>query len=161
MSKMSERVRRLVGLENLLLKARRRQHECEREGGPGAGERAGQYALVVSRINEEIHSVDRSDLEEYLSHVETSLVPRISRRVEDAKDEMMQAAAQVVDGRHHLQELRTEYTDALERIRTLRERLGRDPFKPLDVRWGLGTPPPNSDRRTRDAHSLVKDHLKS
>ncbi len=161
MARMSERVRRLVGLENLLLKAKRRQRECERELGDKGGSRVSRYALVVSRIDEEIHSVDKHHLMDYLQYVEETLLERIARRVDATKGEMLAAATQLVDGKHQLHELRVEYTDALERIRTLRERLGRDPFKPLDVHFGAGVHPPNADRRTRDANILMREFLKS
>lgn len=161
MPKMSDQVRVLVGLENLLLKARRRYRECEREEGRSDGARGSLYKAVISRISEEIHSADRAKLEDYLDYMEQTLLPRIAKRVDGAKDEMVEAAKQIVDGRTQLHELRTEYTDALDRIRSVRERLGLDPFKPLEAHFGLGTHPPNADRRMRDAHDLVKEFLKS
>ena len=161
MTKMSDEVRLLVGLENLLLKARRRHRECEREEGGDKSPRALRYAELIGRLSEEIHTTDQSRLEEYLSYVEQSLLPRIATRVEATKEEMLEAAKQMVDARAHLMDLRTEYTDALERIRSVRERLGLDPFKPLDARFGLGPHPPNADRRVREAHNLSKGFLKS
>jgi len=161
MAKMSDEVRLLVGLENLLLKARRRHRECEREAAGSPAPRAKRYAELIARLSEEIHSTDQSRLEEYLSYVEQSLLPRIATHVEATKDEMLEAAKQMVDARGHLMDLRTEYTDALERIRSVRERLGLDPFKPLEARFGVGPHPPNADRRVREAHGLMKDFLKS
>ena len=57
MSRMSEKVRQLVGLENVLVKARRRFRECEREepGNPHTE----RYRDVIARISDEIHSADR------------------------------------------------------------------------------------------------------
>jgi hypothetical protein len=65
-----------------------------------------------------------------------------------------------VDGKHQLMELRTEYSDALERSRSVRERLSLDPFKPAEARFGLGPHPPRADRQLREAHDLVKEYLK-
>jgi len=161
MPKMSDQVRVLVGLENLLLKARRRYRESERDEGRSDGPRGSRYKSLIARISDEIHSADKTKLEEYLGYMEQSLLPRIGKRVEGTKDEMVEAAKQIVDGRANLHELRTEYTDALERIRSVRERLGLDPFKPLEAHFGLGAHPPNADRRLRDAHDLVKEYLKS
>ena len=160
MAKMSDLVRHLVGMENLLVKARRRHRECEREEGAD-GRRTGLYRDLITRISDEIHSADQGQLEEYLAYVEQNLLPRISRRVDATLGDMVGAAKQIVDGRISLQELRTEYTDALERVRSVRERLGLDPFKPVEIRFGLGNHPPNAERRTREAHDLVKEHLKS
>ncbi|MHC4958596.1 MAG: hypothetical protein ACYTGN_09475 [Planctomycetota bacterium] len=157
---MSEQVRHLVGLENTLLKARRRHHECEREQGP-KGAATQRYARMVERLSEEIHGADRQQLEEYLFYVETDLLPRIARKAETTKTDMVQAALHIVDGRHDLMELRRELTDALERVRSVRERLDMDPFPKPEAKFGLGAHPPNADRRVRDAHSLVKDFLKT
>jgi len=161
MSKMSDKVRQLVGLENILMKARRRYRECEREERETDGPRAQRYADLIQRLTEEIHGVDQSQLEEYLTYVEEHLLPRISRRVEEAKAEMLKAAEQIVDGKAHLHELRDEFTDALERVRTVRERLALDPFQPVQVKFGVGPQPPNAERQVREAHSLVKEYLKS
>lgn len=161
MSKMSDKVRQLVGLENILMKARRRHRECERDERRSHGPRAKQYAELIVRLSEEIHGADQSQLEEYLEYVEQHLLARISRRVEEAKAEMLEAALQIVDGKTHLHELRDEFTDALERVRTVRERLALDPFQPLQVKFGLGAHPPNAERHVREAHSLVKEYLKS
>jgi len=157
---MNEQVRHLIGLENLLAKARRRHRECERDEGSAQGPRARRYAELVTRIGEEIHQVDRGQLEEYLRYVEQDLVPRILQRVEGAKEKMVDAAKRVVAGKAHLLELRVEYSDALERSRSLRERLGQDPIMPLEARFGLGAHPPHADRTTREAHDLVKEYLK-
>jgi len=137
---MSEQVRHLIGLENLLAKARRRQRECERDEGSAQGPRTRRYAQLVSRLGEEIHQVDRGQLEEYLRYVEQDLVPRILQRVETAKEKMVDAAKHVVAG--------------------IRERLGQDPIMPLEARFGLGAHPPHADRATREAHDLVKEYLK-
>lgn len=161
MPKMSEQVRVLVGLENLLLKSRRRYRECEREEGRSDGPKGARYKTLIARISEEIHGADKAKLEEYLEYMEQVLLPRISNRVEASKDEMVEAAKQIVDGRTRLHELRTEYTDALERIRSVRERLALDPFKPVEAHFGLGAHPPNVDRRDRDAHDLVREYLKT
>ncbi|MHC4341979.1 MAG: hypothetical protein ACYSX0_17410 [Planctomycetota bacterium] len=159
---MKEEVRQLVGLENVLQMARRRHRECERELGSGPGTRAEQYAGLVVRLSGEIDSADQSLLEDYLTYVEENLLPRIARRVEEDKEQMVKAATKIVDGRLLLQELRSVYSDALDRIRTTREKLGRDPFKPLELSFGLSAhPPPNADRRLRDAHSLVREYLRS
>jgi hypothetical protein len=160
MPRMSEQVRQLIGLENLLARARRRQRECERDEGGPEGRRAKQYAELVRRLGEEIHAADRGQLEDYLRYVEGDLVPRILHRVEHAKEGMVEAAKRVVAGKAHLIELRTEYSDALERSRSVRERLGLDPIVPAEARFGLGSHPPHSDRATREAHDLVKDFLK-
>jgi hypothetical protein len=159
MSRMSERVRQLIGLENLLARARRRQRECERDEG-AEGVRTRRFADVVRRLGDEIHATDRAQLEAYLHYVEGDLVPRILQRVEGAKEGMVDAAKRVVAGRAHLQELRTEYSDALERSRSVRERLGLDPIVPAEARFGLGNHPPHSDRPTREAYDLVKEFLK-
>jgi hypothetical protein len=156
---MSEQVRHLIGLENLLSRARRRQRECERDEGAG-GVRTRRFADVVRRLGEEIHAVDRAQLEDYLRYVETDLVPRILHRVEGAKEGMVEAAKQVVAGKAHLLDLRTEYSDALERSRSVRERLGLDPIVPAEARFGLGSHPPHADRPTREAYDLVKEFLK-
>lgn len=160
MPRMSEQVRHLIGLENLLARARRRQRECERDEG-AEGVRTRRYADVVRRLGEEIHATDRAQLEEYLRYVEGDLVPRIQQRVEGAKEGMVDAAKRVVAGKAHLLELRTEYSDALERSRSVRERLGLDPIMPAEARFGLGGPPPHSDRATREAYDLVKEFLKA
>jgi len=156
MSRMSEQVRQLVGLENVLMKARRRFRECEREGVPGD-----RYKEVIDRLSGEIHSADKARLTEYLAYLETDLLPRMGQRVEDTLDGMVKAALDIVDGRHHVHELRADYSDALDRVRAVRERLGKDPFKPLDVKFGLGTHPPHADRRLREACTLVKEYMKS
>ena len=158
MTKMSEAVRQLVGLENLLGKARRRYRECEREALP---ERAETYRVAIERISDEIHSADKERLTEYLEYLESDLLPRMGNRAGETLDEMVQAALQVVEGRHHLTELRGEYSDALDRIRAVRERLERDPFKPIDIRFGPGMPPPHADRHLKEAFDLVKGHLRS
>jgi hypothetical protein len=154
---MSEQVRHLVGLENLLARARRRQRECERDA---EAPRARQYVDLVRRLGEEIHAADRTQLEAYLRYVEGDLVPRILHRVEHAKEGMVEGAKRVVAGKSHLLELRTEYADALERSRSVRERLGLDPIVPAEARFGLGTHPPHADRATRESYDLVKDFLK-
>jgi len=159
MSRMSEQVRHLIGLENLLARARRRQRECERDEGADAT-RTRRFAEVVRRLGEEIHATDRTQLEEYLRYVEGDLIPRILHRVEGAKEGMVEGAKRVVAGRGHLMELRTEYSDALERSRSVRERLGLDPIVPAEARFGLGGHPPHSDRPTREAYDLVKEFLK-
>ena len=158
--KMSEQVRQLVGLENTLQKARRRHRECEREQGPEHLQTA-RYADLIGRLSEEIHGADQAQLQEYLGYIEGALLPRITQRVEATKEEMVEAATQIVDAKHHLMELRAEFTDALERVRSVRERLSLDPFQPIEAKFGLGTYPPNAERRVRDAHGLVKDYLKS
>jgi len=160
MARMSEQVRHLIGLENLLLKARRRHRECERDEGSSQGPRTRQYRSLIRRLGDEIHAADRRQLEDYLTYVEQDLIARIAKRVERTKDEMVEAARQVVDGKHQLMELRTEYSDALERSRSVRERLGLDPFKPAEARFGLGPHPPHADRQVREAHDLVKEYLK-
>ncbi|HEX5138662.1 MAG TPA: hypothetical protein VFY93_16950 [Planctomycetota bacterium] len=156
---MSEQVRHLIGLENLLARARRRQRECERDEGADAT-RTRRFAEVVRRLGEEIHATDRTQLEDYLRYVEGDLIPRILHRVEGAKEGMVEAAKRVVAGKGHLTELRTEYSDALERSRSVRERLGLDPIVPAEARFGLGSHPPHSDRPTREAYDLVKEFLK-
>jgi hypothetical protein len=161
MSKMSDQVRRLVGLENLLTKARLRHRECRREEGSPNGPRALQYAELVERLSEELHSTDRAQLEEYLAYLEETLLSRVDRKVEALKERMVNAALELVDARTGLNDLRSEFTDALDRIRSLRERLGRDPFRPLETHFGLGVHPPNAERRVRDAHALVKEFLRS
>lgn len=160
MPRMSEQVRHLIGLENLLARARRRQRECERDEGTADGQRGRRYADLVRRLGEEIHATDRTQLEDYLKYVEGDLVPRILHRVETAKDAMVDGAKRVVAGKAHLLELRTEYSDALERSRSVRERLGLDPIVPAEARFGLGPHPPHADRATREAHDLVKEFLK-
>lgn len=159
MSRMSEQVRHVIGLENLLARARRRQRECERDEGAN-GARTRRFGEVVRRLGEEIHAVDRVQLEQYLRYVEGDLVPRILQRVEGAKEAMVDAAKQVVAGKAHLLDLRTEYTDALERSRSVRERLGLDPIVPAEARFGLGTHPPHADRPVREAYDLVREFLK-
>jgi len=161
MPQMSEQVRQLVGLENLLVKARRRYRECEREAPGGEHPRAPQYRLVIRRIADEMRSADDALLKEYLTYLEGMLLPRMSRKVEETLDTMVEQATHIVDNRHALNEMRAEYTDALDRIRAVRERLGRDPFKPQTVKFGLGTHPPHADRRVRDAFDLVKGYLRS
>ena len=161
MPKMSEQVRRLVGLENLLSKARRRHRECRREEGGPDGPRTLRYADVVERLSDELHSTDKEQLEQYLSYLEETLLARVDRKVETIKAQMVGAALQLIDARADLNELRSEFTDALDRIRSLRERLGRDPFRPLETHFGLGVHPPNAERRLRDAHALVKEFLRS
>jgi len=161
MSKMSPQVRWLVGLENLLRKARRRLRECEREGGESMVRRAARYEELVSRVTGEIHAVELRHLEGYLAYVEESLLPRIVRKAEETKSEMLGLGERLVDGKAGLTELRGEYTDALERVRTLREKLGLDPFRPVEARFGLEPHHPQADRRTRDAHILVRDFLKT
>ena len=88
-------------------------------------------------------------------------MPRIGKRVESTKEEMVEAATQIVDAKAHLMELRAEFTDAMERARSVRERLSLDPFKPAEAKFGLGAHPPNAERRVREAHHLVKEYLKS
>ncbi len=158
MTKMNEAVRQMVGLENLLGKARRRYRECEREALP---KRADVYRLAIKRISDELHSADNARLAEYLQYMESDLLPRMGNRVSETLEGMVQAGLQVVEGRHHLMELRSEYSDALDRIRSVRERLGKDPFKPVDIRFGPGMPPPHADRAHKDAHDLVKGYLKA
>jgi len=159
MSRMSEQVRQLVGLENVLMKARRRHRECEREDPNNP--HTERYRDVIARISDEIHSADRERLTEYLVYLEEDLLPRMGKRVEETLEGMIVNALRIVDARYHVTELRAEYSDALDRIRVVRERLERDPFKPLDVKFGLGTHPPNADRRVREAFNLVKEYLKS
>ena len=161
MSKMSDRVRHLVGLENLLLKARRRYRECEREFGGPDGPQAVRYRDLIERLSEEIHSTDREHLEEYLAYVEQTLVGRLVQKVEETKLQMLKAARRIVEQKSHLHELRTEYQDALERIRALRERLELDPFRPVEAKFGLTHPPRGTDRSVREAYDLVQEYLKS
>jgi len=158
---MNDQVRQLVGLENLLVKARRRHRECEREEASTDGPGSGRYRDLIKRLSDEIHEAGREHLEKYLAYVEEDLILRIARKVETAKEEMLAAARKVAEQRFQLQELRTAYADALERSRSLRERLGLDPFRPLDVHFGLGPRPPLGDRTLREAHDLVKEYLKS
>jgi hypothetical protein len=160
MPKMSDRVRRLVGLENLLVKARRRYRECEREFGGPDSPPAKRYRLVIERLGEELHSADKDNLEEYLGYVEGTLLGRIGERVEGTKDEMLKAARRLVEQKAQLHELRIEHQDALDRIRSLRERLGLDPFLPVEARFGLQHPPPGTDRPAREAYDLVQEYLK-
>ena len=161
MPQMSEQVRQLVGLENLLVKARRRFRECEREEPGEQHPRAAQYRLVIERISDEMRGADAATFKEYLEYLESTLLPRMARKVDETLDSMVNQALKIVDERHHLNEMRAEYTDALDRIRVVRERLGRDPFKPQNVKFGLGTHPPHADRRLRDAFDLVKGYLRS
>jgi hypothetical protein len=159
MPRMSEQVRHLIGLENLLSRVRRRIRECERDEGH-EGPRGRQYTGLLRRLGDEIHQADRGQLEDYLRYVEQDLVPRILHRVETAKDGMLDAAKRIVAGRAHLADLRGEYSDALERSRSVRERLGLDPIVPAEARFGLGPLPPNSERATRDAYDLIREYLK-
>ncbi|MDH3590378.1 MAG: hypothetical protein OER88_00760, partial [Planctomycetota bacterium] len=152
---MSDQVRQLVALENVLRKARRRRRECEREIG-AQGDRTQRYGDLIDRIADEIDGADKGQLQEYLDYLEQSLIPRISGRVETTKEQMVEAATQVVDGKTQLSELRSEYTDTLERCRVVRERLGLDPFKPAEAHFGLGVHKPNATMHEREAHSLVK-----
>ena len=161
MTNMSEQVRLLVGLENLLVKARRRYRECERESAGDEHPRAPQYRLVIERVSDEMRAADADCLKDYLAYLETALLPRMGTKVDETLNEMVEQATHIVDNRHRLNELRAEYTDALDRIRSVRERLGRDPFKPQNVKFGLGTHPPHADRRVRDAFDLVKGYLRS
>jgi len=161
MPQMNEQVRLLVGLENLLVKARRRFRECEREEPGEQHPRAAQYRQVIERISDEMRGADAATFKAYLEYLESTLLPRMARKVDETLDTMVEQAARIVDERHHLNEMRAEYTDALDRIRTVRERLGRDPFKPQNVKFGLGTHPPHADRRLRDAFDLVKGYLRS
>ena len=96
MPKMSDRVRHLVGLEKLLLKARRRHRECEREFGGADSLQASRYRDLVERISYEIHGTDRGDLEEYLAYVEQTLVGRLVEKVEETKVQMLKAARRIV-----------------------------------------------------------------
>ena len=161
MPQMSEQVRQLVGLENLLVKARRRFRECEREEPGEQHPRAAQYRMVIERIADEMRGADATTFKSYLEYLESTLLPRMGRKVEETLDAMVEQATHIVDDRHLLNEMRAEYTDALDRIRTVRERLGRDPFKPQNVKFGLGTHPPHADRRLREAFDLVKGYLRS
>ncbi len=161
MSKMSDQVRLFVGLENILLKARRRLRECEREEGGASVAGAARYRDLVARLSEEIQGADRAQLEEYLQYVEGSVLGRLGKRVEAEKEQMVASARRIVEGRARLHEFRHEFTDALDRIRIVRERLGRDPYKPTEIRFGLGTHGPGVDRHAREAHDLVKEYLKA
>ncbi len=154
---LSDPVRRLVGLENLLRKARRRHHETEREKASEARQQA--YAKLVEQLREEIHSTDRGQLEAYLEYLEGSLLARLADRVEDAQNEMQAHARQIVDRRADLLELRREYTDGLDRSRSLRELLELEAIQPLEVRFAPPAPVDGSDRRARDAHDIVKGYL--
>jgi len=160
MTRMSEQVRQLVGLENLLLKARRRHRECERDEGSANGPRTRRYRALIKRLSDEIHAADRGQLEDYLAYVEQDLIPRIAKRVEATKEEMIESARQLVEGKLKLQELRTEYSDSLDRSRSVRERLGLDPFKPAEAHFGLGVHPPHADRHLREACDIVREYLK-
>lgn len=161
MGKMTDPVRQIVGLENFLRKARRRLKESEREEGGSNGPRASRYSLIVQRLVDEIHSVDRKHLQDYLEYVEEDLLPRIRDRVEKTKSEMVEAAHRMVDGKAYLHELRGEVTDALERSRSVRERLGLEAIRPVDAHFGIAAHPPNAERRVRDAHDLARDFLRS
>jgi hypothetical protein len=158
---MSERVRQLVGLENLLLKARRRYRECERDEGDENGPRTRRYKVLIRKIGDEIHAADKSQLEDYLAYVEQDLIPRIAKRVESTKALMVEAARRIVEGKIQLNELRTEYSDALDRSRSVRERLGLDPFKPAEAHFGLTVQGTTSDRHAREAFDIVKEYLKA
>ena len=136
MSHISETVRHLVGLENLLTKARRRHRESEREEG-SASDKARRYRSLIKRLSDEIHGADQAQLQEYLAYVESQLIPRV-----------------------YLLELRHEYTDALERSRVVRERLNLDPFRPAEAHFGIGPLGPEADRHDREARDIVKDYLK-
>ena len=57
---MSDQVRLFVGLENILLKARRRVRECEREEGGASGAASGRYRELVARLSNEIQAADRA-----------------------------------------------------------------------------------------------------
>jgi hypothetical protein len=160
MARISEQVRHLVGLENLLLKARRRMRECERDEGRAGGPRALRYKDLIGRLGDEIHAADRGQLQEYLAYVEQDLIPRMAQRVEATKQEMVEAAKQIVDGKARLMEIRAEYTDALERSRSVRERLGLDPLRAVETHFGLGLHPPHADRNLRDAYDVVREYLK-
>lgn len=161
MSKMSDQVRLIVGLENILLKARRRVRECEREEGGPSGAAGTRYRDLVARLSDEIQGADRSQLEEYLHYMEGTVLARLAKRVETEKEAMVASARRIVEGKVRLHEFRHEFTDALDRIRVVRERLGTDPFKPAEIRFGLGTHAPGVDRHAREAHDLVKEFLKS
>jgi hypothetical protein len=156
---LSETVRHLVGLENLLTKARRRHRESEREEGSGS-DKARRYRALIKRLSDEIHGADQAQLQEYLAYVESQLIPRIARKVDKTKEQMVAAARKVVDGRVYLLELRHEYTDALERSRVVRERLNLDPFRPAEAHFGIGPLGPEADRHDREARDIVKDYLK-
>ncbi len=159
MPRISDQVRQLVGLENLLVKARRRHRECEREEG-SSGEKTRRYRALIKRLSDELHAAGREQLEEYLNYVESDLLPRISKRVEGTKEAMIEAARRIVESRVHMAELRLEYSDALDRSRSLRERLGQDPFLAPDLHWGVGVHAPHADRHDREAHDLVREYLK-
>jgi hypothetical protein len=158
---MSEQVRQLVGLENVLVKARRRFRECERESPGEKHPFADRYREVIERLVDEFQRADTSRLTEYLEYLESDLLPRMSDRADELREGMVASALQIVDARHAMLDLRAEYSDALDRIRAVRERLGKDPFKPHDMKFGLGTHPPHADRRVREAFTLVKEYLKS
>jgi len=159
MPRISDQVRQLVGLENLLVKARRRHRESEREEGEG-GEKTRRYRALIKRLSDELHATGREQLEEYLAYVEGDLLPRISKRVEATKETMVEAARRIVEARMHLAELRLEYSDALDRSRSLRERLGLELFRAPDLHWGVGVHAPHADRHEREAHDLVREYLK-
>ncbi len=157
MSKITPEVRYLVGLENLLRKARRRLRESERgEGGVTA-----RYEELIARLTHEIHAAEARHLRDYLQYVEETVIPRIARHAEEAKAGMLAAAGRIVDGKAALSELKGEYTDALDRARAMREKLKLDPFPPADARFGLEPHASGTDRRLRDAHILVREFLKS
>jgi hypothetical protein len=160
-TKLTPQIRWLVGLENLLRKARRRLRECEREGGRAGDFYRPRYAELLGRIEGEIHAVEGKHLEEYLAYVGETFLPRIARKVEETKAEMVEHAGRLVDGKAALHELRGEYTDALERVRTVRAKLGLDPVQHTEVKFGLEPHAASVDRRTRDAHILVREYLKS
>ncbi|MGH7162002.1 MAG: hypothetical protein ACREID_00855 [Planctomycetota bacterium] len=161
MARISDQVRHLVGLENLLQKARRRHRECEREEGGPEGPKGARYGALVGRLGDEIHSVDRKDLEEYLAYLEGSMLKRIAERVERAKKRMVELGKELVDAKSEIHELRVENTDALDRVRSVRERLGMDPFRPMEVHFGFPPQTTPADRRARDAYDLVREFLRS
>ena len=51
MTKMSDKVRQLIGLENILMKARRRHRECEREERQSEGPQAKRYSKLIARLS--------------------------------------------------------------------------------------------------------------
>ncbi|MGQ0612524.1 MAG: hypothetical protein ACT4PV_02075 [Planctomycetaceae bacterium] len=157
MSKITPDVRYLVGLENLLRKARRRLRESER----GEGGVAARYEELIARLTHEMHTAEARHLQEYLQYVEETVIPRITRHAEEAKSGMLAAAGRIVDGKAALAELKGEYTDALDRVRAMREKLKLDPFPPTEARFGLEPHAAGTDRRLRDAHILVREFLKS
>jgi len=157
MSKITPEVRYLVGLENLLKKARRRLRESER----GEGGSAARYEELVGRLTQEIHAAEARHLRAYLEYVEETVIPRIARHAEETKGAMLHAAERIVDGKAALSELKAEHTDALDRVRGMREKLGLDPFRPADARFGIEPHAPGADRRQRDAQILVREFLKS